>query len=115
MTSPGDQAQCHTCSAPVAADQRYCLSCGARQGGPRVPFAELLPRAGQVATAGAGVPPAGRAAGEPPLRDWTPVLALAGLAVLALVLVVGVLIGRGSNNSSKVAGTPQVITIAGGA
>jgi hypothetical protein len=78
-----------------------------------VPFAGLLPRAGQAGTAGG--PPAARAEGEPPPRDWTPVLALGGLATLALVLVVGVLIGRGSNNSSKVAGTPQVITVAGGA
>jgi hypothetical protein len=113
VLTTGDQGQCHACSAPVAGDQRYCLSCGARQGSSRVPFAELLPRAGQAATAGG--PSAAGTSAEPPLRDWTPVLALGGLAVLALVLVAGVLIGRGSNNSPKVAASPQVITVAGGA
>jgi hypothetical protein len=36
------------------------------------------------------------------------------LAALALVLVVGVLIGRGSDNTAKQAAAPQVITVAGG-
>lgn len=101
---------CATCNAPVAEDQRYCLSCGTSQSPPRVDFAQLL------AGDGRGTPPGAPGTGgadEPPARDWTPVLALGGLAALALVLVVGVLIGRGSNNAVKQAAAPQVITVNG--
>jgi hypothetical protein len=33
---------CPSCGAPMASDQRYCLSCGTRRGDVRVPFMELL-------------------------------------------------------------------------
>ncbi len=33
---------CPNCAAPMAADQRYCLNCGARRGEPRVPFDRYL-------------------------------------------------------------------------
>lgn len=43
-------------------------------------------------------------------------LALGGLAALALVLVIGVLIGRsGQSSTAKLAAAPQVITVQGGA
>jgi hypothetical protein len=100
---------CPVCNAPLAPDQRYCLSCGTRHGEPRVDFAELLGGSG-----GGHKQTPGGAGAEPPPRDWTPVLALGGLAGLALVLVVGVLIGRGSQNAPKVASGPQVITVQGG-
>jgi hypothetical protein len=112
MTDPTTQppGQCPNCRALVAPDQSYCLSCGARQGGARMPFD--LPGAANVASAGETVSPAAAR----PARDWTPVLALGGLAALALVLVIGVLIGRGEqSNGSKVAAAPQVITLQGGA
>jgi hypothetical protein len=100
--------QCPSCRAPVAHDQRYCLNCGARQPSARVP----IPAPGKPAdeaTAG------GTAPSQPPVRDWTPVIALGGLAALALVLVIGVLIGRSGQSTPKVAAGPQVITVNGGA
>jgi len=33
---------CRNCGAPLAADQRYCLNCGQRRSGPRVPFEKTL-------------------------------------------------------------------------
>ena len=33
---------CANCGSPLAADQRYCLECGTRRGGPRIPFEQQL-------------------------------------------------------------------------
>jgi hypothetical protein len=111
----GSGAQCASCRAPVAADQHYCLSCGARQTAPRVPFGELLARS----TVGGGFaprPPAepGSPASGAPARDWTPAVALGGLGALALVLVIGVLIGRSGGSAPTKQAAAQVITVAGG-
>jgi hypothetical protein len=98
---------CPSCHALVADDQSYCLSCGARQPKARMPVEQPGSAPQKAARRSDG--------GELPPRDWTPVLALGGLAVLALVLVIGVLIGKsGQSNSSKLAASPQVITVAGG-
>lgn len=99
--------QCPNCRAAVADDQSYCLSCGARQPGAR---ARVEPQ------------PAGRVLSETevvesrhlPERDWTPIVALGGLAALALVLVIGVLIGRSGQSAPKAAAAPQVIQLQGG-
>jgi hypothetical protein len=80
---------CEECGSPLAEDQRYCLVCGSRRGGARVAYAELLGRSGGEAPA--------RLPAEGPERDWTPIVALGGLGGLALVLVVGVLIGKSFN------------------
>jgi hypothetical protein len=106
--------QCASCRAPVAADQHYCLSCGARQGAPRVPFGELLARS----TVGGGFSPSphpdtGTGSPSDTARDWTPAVTLGGLGALALVLVVGVLIGQSGSTPAKQAAA-QVITVAGG-
>lgn len=101
---------CAGCGAPLAEDQRYCLSCGTRRADPRVAFQEVLNR------------PAPRAHGDPadervpvavagPARDWTPMIALGALGGLALVLVIGVLIGKTGFGSDKQAAAPQVIRV----
>lgn len=104
--APGQQKTCPNCHAVVADDQSYCLNCGSRLPDARMP----------VDRPGAPPPEGARRSdgGEPPPRDWTAVIALGGLAVLALVLVIGVLIGKSGNNSAKVAASPSVITVAGG-
>ena len=90
---------CEQCGAPLAADQRYCLNCGRRRGGPRVDY-----RREGIGDAGASPPPAadspvtpepepaGEARGQ---RDYAPLAAVGGIAVLGLMLLIGVLIGKG--------------------
>jgi len=111
---------CAHCGAPLAEDQHYCLHCGEAQGDPRVAYRGLIAPA--LTAPQATAPPLGQqpAAAVPsapaavaPPRDWTPLLALGGLAALALVLVVGVLIGKSGTPTAAVPAAPQVITVSG--
>jgi hypothetical protein len=81
---------CPSCGAPLAADQRYCLSCGTRRGEPRVSPA-AAPAPGPEATA----PPPGRPA------DVSPLAAVIGIALLGGMLLIGVLIGRGDTSNNQ--------------
>jgi hypothetical protein len=94
---------CAGCGTPLAADQRYCLNCGQRRAGPRVDFRRyLLPSAGEAAPPES--PPAPAAGAPPdspePGRDYAPLAAVGGIAVLGLMLLVGVLIGKGNNSAA---------------
>lgn len=110
---------CPSCGAALADDQRYCLNCGQRQGEPRVDFHQHLDKkepATQVSAAAAGVAPApAGAAPEPqsqkPQRDYAPLAAAGGIAVLGIMLLIGVLIGRGTGDSNESAAAPQVVTV----
>lgn len=82
----GQTPACSSCGAPLAADQRYCLSCGSRVGEPRVP---TTPAGEARPTAEA---PASRQA------DFSPLAAVIGIALLGGMLLIGVLIGRGSSD-----------------
>jgi hypothetical protein len=93
---------CAGCGAALAEDQRYCLSCGARKAEPRVAYADLLRPASPVAAA--SVP-------QSAARDWTPMIALGSLGGLAIVLIIGVLIGKTGFGDSKQAAAPQVIRV----
>ena len=109
---------CTGCGAPLAADQRYCLNCGQRRAGPRVDYRSYLapasaetrpvPPAAAQAAASTPEPPALEARRE---RDFAPLAAVGGIAVLGLMLLIGVLIGRGGEGAS--APPPQVITVGG--
>ena len=105
---------CASCGAPLAADQRYCLECGARRAQARVAFRDdpgrgrRAPGAAGRACRVAGARTARRrAAGWPSWR---------GLLCLLLALGVGVLIGNsGDDATAATPPPPQVITVGGAA
>jgi hypothetical protein len=112
-------APCRTCGSPLAADQRYCLQCGARRAEARLPFLDILAQQAQQVPQGAGAPAATGAAASPP-GSWlgrmsTNAAAVAGVACLLLALGVGVLIGGLGQNDSSANATPQVISVGGAA
>ena len=118
---PPEQARCSGCGHPMAMDQRYCLDCGQRRGGPRVEFDEYLgPRAGaeQPGLPAGGPPPppvtpaysmGGQDPDPRPVREVTPLMAAAGLMAFALILLFGVLLGKQGGGDSGTQ-TPIVAT-----
>ncbi|HEX5989433.1 MAG TPA: zinc ribbon domain-containing protein [Solirubrobacterales bacterium] len=109
---------CPSCGAALADDQRYCLNCGRRQGEPRVDFRRHLETEdaatkGPTPVAGAAGAPAEapEPAPQKPQRDYAPLAAAGGIAVLGIMLLIGVLIGRGTGNSNDSAAAPQVVTV----
>lgn len=109
---------CEQCSAPLADDQRYCLECGRRRGGPRVDYRDYMAAAvpGQAEQAATGAAEAQAAAGEEapkPPRDYAPLAAVGGIAVLGVMLLIGVLIGKGSGDTAT-APAPQIVRVQGG-
>lgn len=113
-----DGEPCAQCGSPLAADQRYCLECGRRRGEPRVDYR------GRMAAPAAAERPApdpsqqtAVPAAEPPEpvkaeRDYAPLAAVGGIAVLGLMLLVGVLIGRGDGDSAP---APAPVVVPAGA
>ncbi len=100
---------CASCGAPLAADQRYCLSCGMRRAGTRLPFRDILAEPQSAVTA------EGPASAKPradPSRGGT-LAALAGLGVVLLALGMGVLIGHAGQGGAPADTTPQVINVGG--
>lgn len=119
---PGATEPCRECGVQMAADQRYCLNCGRRRGEPRLDdFRQHLPDAAAAAANGHAsqgatptpAPGAPAPAEQKPQRDFTPLAAAGGIAVLGLMLLVGVLIGRGDGEQA-VAPPPQVVRVQGG-
>ncbi len=116
---PGHGEPCEECGSPLAADQRYCLNCGRRRGGPRVDYRHYMgaasqpEQAAQSATEGAQPAPG---AEEPPKsqRDYAPLAAVGGIAVLGLMLLVGVLIGKGNNDTAAAPAPVIRVPAAGG-
>jgi hypothetical protein len=101
---------CASCGAPLAADQRYCLQCGARRSEARIAFRDIL--GAQSPPPGYAPPP--RAADEGPQRAG--LAFLAGLLCLLVALGIGVLIGHsGDDGKTATAPPPQVITVGGSA
>lgn len=115
-SSGGGVEQCRECGASLAADQRYCLNCGRRRSEPRLDFRRYAPgerTASDPQAPPATVPASAPAPDEKPTRDPTPLAAVGGIAVLGLMLLVGVLIGRGDSNASAPA-PPPVVRVEGG-
>lgn len=110
---PGEP--CEQCAAPLAADQRYCLNCGRRRGEPRVDYRQqMLADDGTAAVAPPRSPadPESSPAETKGERDYAPLAAVGGIAVLGLMLLVGVLIGKG--NSSTATTPAPIVRVAGG-
>jgi hypothetical protein len=108
-------ATCAHCGAPLAADQRYCLSCGQAASPVRLAFLDVLERDGAsqstLELTAAGYPPAGDARGANAwLRRNTGLLALLG--VLVLCLIAGLLVGHWVSQGNK-APAKQVVEVKG--
>jgi hypothetical protein len=103
--------QCSNCKAYLAADQRYCLVCGARCGEPRLPFMDAV----TFMNAMKATPEAAIAA--PPKRAQrrlSPNAALiASIGTLLLAMGVGVLIGRSNNTTAAAPQAAAPIVIKG--
>jgi hypothetical protein len=115
---PSENQTCANCSAPLVADQRYCLSCGQPVSPVRLAFLDVLEteRQPQLAPGSPGTMPVAYtpyfdgAAGPPWLRRYAPLFAV--LSVLLLAMVVGLLVGHWVTQSKAPAG-PQVIKVEG--
>ncbi|CAB4953637.1 unannotated protein [freshwater metagenome] len=90
---------CGSCGAPMATDQRYCLSCGARRQHARLPFQDVGAPSGPVQQMGVSpalwAPPGGTSSGP-----QTSTL-LAALACVLLAFGVGVLVGGDGDGGSQ--------------
>jgi hypothetical protein len=115
---PSESSTCANCSAPLVADQRYCLSCGQPCSPVRLAFLDVLEteRQPQLGTGAVGNAPVAfapylePAAGPAWLRRYAPLFAV--LSVLLLALIVGLLVGHWVTQS-KVSQAPQVIKVEG--
>lgn len=116
MAGFGSNESCPNCGAQMAADQRYCLSCGHRRGDPRLPFMDAVVfMESMSAPAGAGGAPPPPPAEQQTSNRWNANAALiAGVATLVLAIGVGFLIGRSGHDSGTQAAAPQVIKVEGG-
>lgn len=104
---------CSSCGFPLAADQRYCLNCGTRRSDPRVDYAPYLadrtPGA-ETTTETTTVTSAPLAAAAAP-REPSPLIAVGGIALLGVMLLIGVLIGRGDGGDPEQAATPTIVRV----
>jgi hypothetical protein len=85
---------CEQCGSVLAADQRYCLNCGWRRGEARVDYEARL---------NTGLQPANGAVAAPASANpqWTPAFAILAIALLGVMLLLGVLIGKKGNNGTQ--------------
>jgi len=114
-----ENSVCANCSAPLVADQRYCLSCGQPVSPVRLAFLDVLESERQQPQLGPGTPgtmPVAftpyiePAAGPAWLRRYAPLFGV--LSVLLLALIVGLLVGHWVTQS-KAPATAQVIKVEG--
>jgi hypothetical protein len=114
-----DRASCPNCSAPLAPDQRYCLSCGQPVSSVRLAFLDVLesdaqPYAGAQGSAGP-VSPGYPSVIEPSsgaqawLRRYSGLFGL--LAVLLMAIIAGLLVGHWITQSKAPA--TQVVKVEG--
>ena len=105
----GTSDHCVNCGAPLASDQRYCVTCGERRGKPRFTLAGPHEEVAEETTVRAA-----RAPRRP--RTSAGFNLIAGVATLLLAMGVGVLIGHSnSSNPAKGAAAPSITVNGGGA
>lgn len=117
MAAFGANDSCPNCGAQMAADQRYCLTCGHRRGDPRLPFMDAVVfMESMSAPGGGGTLPPPPATGAPSPSRWNANAALiAGVATLVLAIGVGFLIGRsGHDEAAAGGGAVKVVQVGGG-
>jgi hypothetical protein len=115
---PSESSVCANCSAPLVADQRYCLSCGQPCSPVRLAFLDVLEteRQPQLGAGTASTMPVAftpyiePAAGPAWLRRYAPLFGV--LSVLLLAMIVGLLVGHWVTQS-KAPATAQVIKVEG--
>jgi hypothetical protein len=115
---PSESSTCANCSAPLVADQRYCLSCGQPCSPVRLAFLDVLEseRQPQLGAGAVGTMPVAYtpylepAAGPAWLRRYAPLFGV--LSVLLLALIAGLLVGHWVTQSKAPAG-PQVVKVEG--
>lgn len=115
---PSESSTCANCSAPLVADQRYCLSCGQPCSPVRLAFLDVLeserqPQLGAGAVANVPVayaPYLEPAAGPAWLRRYAPLFGV--LSVLLLAMIAGLLVGHWVTQS-KAPAAAQVIKVEG--
>ena len=90
---------CAQCGSVLAADQRYCVNCGWRRGEARVDYTRQVANGAAPATAGGPV-----AQGTAQGFVQSPIFAVGTIALLGIMLLLGVLIGKDNDNG----GTQQV-------
>src|SRR5262245_3051088 len=100
---------CPSCGTPMAADQRYCLGCGARRGDARVPFMELLAPPAQPAPRPVAPAPAPGRSVTPNTTVVAIVSGIVAAAVLGLGLLAGALIAH-KREPRVIAGAPPTPT-----
>jgi hypothetical protein len=97
---------CEQCGSALATDQRYCLNCGWKRGENRVDYEKRLN--GGISTANGAVTTA--PSSNP---QWTPAFAILAIALLGVMLLLGVLIGKkGNDNTQTVAAQAAPTTTA---
>jgi hypothetical protein len=96
---PSESATCSNCSAPLVADQRYCLSCGQPSSPVRLAFLDVLQAEQQamVASPISSGPASYAVTYEPDrlpvwIRRYAPLFGV--LSVLLMAMIIGLLVGH---------------------
>jgi hypothetical protein len=115
---PSESSTCANCSAPLVADQRYCLSCGQPVSPVRLAFLDVLEteRQPQLGPGAVGSMPVAYtpylepAVGPAWVRRYAPLFGV--LSVLLLAMIVGLLVGHWVTQGKSSSG-PQVVKVEG--